>query len=216
MRTKKQTIKKNRLFCLDPEVGQRLIASLAEPQSEKERTEFEEHLSFCMKCRQELEDLQRSLQQLAFLEHRERFFRTRQQYPLVVTSIFDPGAGRELIEYYHGEPFIHELAAAETSSEIHLLEVQYADGNVIGQFWKRVGHLFYRLKDSTIDWTNSMCKLIHTPTQQTFEFHEKGQELLLGLYEDFVATDTVQGFLNAIKRFDCIVTRKSNEHSGQI
>lgn len=86
---------------------------------------------------------------------------------------------------------------------------------VIGQFLKRARHLFFRLKKSSI----GQCALIYTfpsdpAEKRTFEFHE-GEDKLLGEFNEFVISNTIQGMLAAIKRFQIFMKRKEEENTGE-
>jgi hypothetical protein len=118
--------------------------------------------------------------------------------PLPLTSLLD-GNLQDLSPDYHEAPLMDQLAAAqETTGTVSFpFTVEFANGQVIGQFLKRAGHLFFRLKKSS-----ATCTLIYTssPEHKTYVFQE-GDDKRLGLFEEFVTTNTMQGMVAAIKRF---------------
>ena len=82
-------------------------------------------------------------------------------HSLPITSIID-GIGIDLTDAYH-RPIVNQLAAASTSSEriFFPITVVYAEGQVIGQFLKRAGQLFFRLSESAINNEKSICTLVY-------------------------------------------------------
>ncbi len=75
--------------------------------------------------------------------------------------------------------------------------------------------LILQAKKSSI----GQCALIYTfpsdpAEKRTFEFHE-GEDKLLGEFNEFVISNTIQGMLAAIKRFQIFMKRKEEENTGE-
>lgn len=189
--------------CVDPEVGTEYLYNyLAESLSEDQRQDFEDHLVFCHKCQEDLEYLQWALQQL---KAHWTPTGTGALTPLPVTSLVD-GNLQDLLHDYYEKPLGDQLAASteSTAELIFPITIEYANGQVIGQFLKRAGHLFFRLKKSSTE-----CTLIYrspsAPSEsKTFTFRE-GEDKRLGVFSEFVTTNTIQGMLAAIKQFHIFI-----------
>lgn len=191
-------------ICLDEAIRARyfdkyMCGTLSAPQ----RQEFEEHVRICFKCQEDVGYFRWVTRAL-----------TACAEPLPVSAIYDY-QHFDLKPYYDEKPLSDRLAAAkDTSSRLTPpVTIEYLKGQVVGQFWKRPGGLFFRLKKSTIGPKRLVCTLIYTseadPSDtRTFEFRE-GEEKRLGLFEEFVASDTIQAMLAAIKRFQLVLKDKN-------
>ena len=107
-------------------------------------------------------------------------------------------------------------ASMEKSGElIFPITVEYAGGQIIGDFWRRAGypgHLFYKLKKSTIEQETYTCTLVYTsgtdPSDvRTFELRE-GENKRIGDFREFVTSDTRQEMLNVMRQFRLLLKRK--------
>ncbi len=192
--------------CVDPEVGEQYLYNyLAETLSEDQRQGFEDHLVFCHKCQEDSEYLRWAVQQLKI---HWTLTGKGALTPLPVTSLVDGNLQDWLHDLYE-EPLTERLAAAQESTGTlkFPITIEFADGQVIGQFLKRAGHLFFRLKKSL-----NGCTLIYrspsAPSEsQAFEFCE-GDDKRLGPFSEFVTTNTVQGMVAAIKQFQIFMQQK--------
>jgi len=199
---REQAVIREEMECVDPEIGtQYLDRYIAETLSESQKQAFEDHLIFCLKCQEEINYLRWALQQL-------KAHWTPTIMPLPVTSLVDGNLQDWLHDFYE-EPFMDQLAASkETAGTVSFpITIEFANGQVIGQFLKRAGYLFFRLKKSSAE-----CLLIYgSPSapsaSKTFEFRE-GEDKRLGAFREFVTTNTIQGMLAAIKRFHLLLKRK--------
>ena len=133
--------------------------------------------------------------------------------PLSVTAVYDRNTP-DLIHNYYQKPLMERLAAStESSGELTFpITVEYADGQIIGEFWRRAGHLFYRLKKSTIGHDKFVGILIYTSPShpeknQTFEIQEEYNKRI-GSFREFVKTDTKQEMLNVMRRFRLFLKRE--------
>ncbi len=199
MTREEHTILMEDFECVDPEVGQHYLHDyLAEILSDEQRQDFDNHLVFCHKCQEDLEYLRWAVQQL-----RAHWTPTGQiaLTPLSMTSLVD-GNLHDLLHDLYEEPLTKRLAAAqETTGTLKFpFTIEFANGQVIGQFLKRAGQLFFRLKKSS-----NVCTLIYrspsAPSEsKTFEFQE-GEDKRLGAFSEFVTTNTVQSMVAAIKQF---------------
>lgn len=195
----------NDFVCVDSEVGEHyLYKYLAETLSDDQKQEFEDHLIFCRKCQEDIEYMRWTIQQLKaawkpVLEDEDSLLR--------VTSIFD-GNFQDLLHDYYEKPLTDQLAAAaKTSGELTFpITVEYMGGQVIGQFLKRAGQLFFRLKKSSYRCI-LMYKSPSVPSEsKTFEFRE-GEDKRIGPFREFVHSNTIQGMLKAIKQFRLLLKR---------
>lgn len=213
------------LECVDPEVrASHLYAYLAETLSAQARHIFDDHLFFCRKCQEDRNYLEWAIRQLqayavqnqASLDGEREisfFLEKHLGVPLPVTSIHD-GNQRPLRDEYYEKPLLNQLAAAGgTSAELTFpFTVEYAGGQVVGEFLKRAGYLFFRMKKSAINQHKVGCTLIYTsptdpPKILTFDL-EEGDDRRLGLFQEFVSSNTIQGMLAAIKQFQVIVKKQ--------
>lgn len=212
--------------CIDPEVGSvYLDGYVMETLSEDQRQAFENHLVFCLPCQEGLayrrwlvDQLQQhppanftfSSPQAVF------FFETFLDKPLPVTSISTPDIP-ELIDEYQGKAVVERFAAStEASGKLTFpITVKYVDGQVIGQFHKRAGQLFYELKKSTIGGETFPCALIYTPPSDSDDFKvfqlREGLNKRLGAFQEFVPSETIQGMLKVMKQFQLVVKERAND-----
>jgi len=199
-------------ICVDPDVRtQYFDGYLDGTLSEADKQEFEDHLLFCFKCREDFEYWQWVIRKLQGIS--KFFFQNYVDRPLPVYSVYDRNQ-LDLTPYYDEKPLMNRLAASSGRSDrlAFPVTVEYAEGQVAGQFWKRTGQLFYRLHKSTIGQETVACTLIYTSSTdpsdvRTFEFRE-GQEKRLGAFREFVPSDTIQGMLEAMKRFQLVMNYK--------
>lgn len=189
--------------CVNPEIGEDLHDFLDHTLPEPRRKRFENHLVFCRKCQEDLAYLRWIMTNVKARELRNTF----EDRGLTITAVFD-GDRQHLHHLY--QPLSERLAAA--ANELHddiifPYVVEYADGQVVGEFRRRTELLFFYLKKSPMP-----CQLIYTPgdapaKSQTFEFHE-GEEKRLGLFQDFVSSETIQGMLKGIQRFQVVLKQQ--------
>lgn len=182
--------------CVDPEVGEQYLHGyVAEALSETQRQDFEDHLVFCHKCQEDLDYLHWATQQL---KSHWTPIGEGALTPLPLTSLLD-GNLQDLSHDYHEAPLMDQLAASQkaTGTVSFPFTVEFAEGRVIGQFLKRAGYLFFRVKKSPAD-----CILVYTSFSKTKTFaFRAGEEKCLGSFEEFVTTNTIQGMVAAMKRF---------------
>lgn len=211
--------------CVDPELRDQYLAGYQQHSlSDPERQEFELHLDFCLKCQRDTgfsrqeddEYVEWAVDRFqAAMPHQaapsEFFFQQDAEKSLPVSAIYDYHH-LDLKPYYDEKPLSDRLAAAkDTPTRLaHPVTIEYLEGQVVGQFWKRPGGLFFRLKKGDIGQKRVVYTLIYTsatdPSEtRTFEFQE-GEEKRLGLFEDFVASDTIQAMIEAIKRFQLVLS----------
>lgn len=206
-------------ICLDEQSRDRYFQGyLAGTLSEAQRQEFEDHIRVCFKCREELDD-----EQHRHFNRIVRHLKAYRQYedaagvffaePLPITMISDYGQ-RDLLPYYKETPFPDRLAASSgASSAVQFpVTVEYAQGQLIGQFWNRAGQLVFRLKKSALGQEQGRCQLIYTsgsdpPEVHTFDIRE-GQDQRLGPFEDFIASDTLHDVSTALQRFQVILKKE--------
>jgi hypothetical protein len=189
--------------CVDPEVGEQYLHGyVADSLSNEQRQDFDDHLVFCHKCQEDLEYLRWATQQV-----KTHWTPTGEGAltPLPVTALVD-GNLQDLLHDYYEKPLGEQLAAAaETTAELAFpITMEYANGEIIGQFLKRAGHLFFRLKKSS-----DTCTLVYTSISEskTFVLRE-GDDKRLGRFNEFVTTNTIQGMVTAIKQFQLLLKRK--------
>lgn len=140
-------------------------------------------------------------------------FREDAANPLPVTAVYDRMTS-DLIHDYYAKPLMDRLAAATgKDSELTFpITVEYADGQIIGEFWKRAGYLFYRLKKSAHDQQQYLYTLVYTSPAdpedlRTFELRE-GENKRLGTFREFVAADTKQTMLQTMRQFRMFLKQK--------
>lgn len=204
-------------FCLDPLVGeQRLSDYLTETLSSEQRAEFEHHLSYCLKCHEDLEYLTWIFQQVTTRNSASTWedlnSTTLYGEALEITSIYDWNQ-ENLTHVYYDTPLMERLAASSDPAEslTFPITVEYADGRVIGQFWQRAGQLSYRLTKSPPDQVFFLLYLpIVNPSKvKTFEVH-LDVEQWLGDIREFIAADTPTAIVHALKQFH-LYWRHTNE-----
>ena len=200
-------------ICIDPPIGvyrdDFIAGSLAEPQQQK----FEDHLLFCLKCQDDVAYFWWIMTTLKTRHVARRdspeergSFREAPACPLPVHAVYDR-KHLDLTADYFDAFRQKQFAAASTyaGSIAYPLTVEYANGEVIAQFRKRVDKLFFRLEKNTMKERSDNGILVHTsPVDpsliKTFELHQ-GDDLCLGMFEEFVMSETIQGMLDALKQF---------------
>lgn len=195
-------------LCPDTELRQRYLDGyLTQSLSEIEQREFEDHLQLCFKCREDVDYFHWTMRQL------RTFQRIHMESVLPVDALYD-FADTDLLPYYAERPLTDQLAAASVRvGRVGFpITVEYLEGQVIGQFQRRVGHVFFHLKRSTIGAKKVACTLIYMDDRETgkdrkFEFQE-GEEKRLGPFGDFAASDTLQDVVQALKRFQLVVKQQ--------
>jgi hypothetical protein len=211
-------------FCLDPQVGsQRLSDYLTETLSSDERAEFEHHLSYCLKCQEELVYLSWVLHQVATrprpgssaspLQDSSKNFTAQYGELLAVTSLYDWNQ-EDLTHAYYETPLVERLAASTDTSEslTFPVTVEYAGGLAIGQFWRRAGQLSYRLTKSPPEHVSCLLYFpITNPSDaQTFEVRPNVEQWL-GEVRAFIAADTPAAIIHALKQFHLYCYKPPNE-----
>lgn len=209
--------------CVDSELRNQYLAGYQQNSlSDPERQEFELHLDFCLNCQRATgfprqdddEYVEWAIDKFQAVAPAEFVFQQYAEKPLPVSAIYDYHH-LDLKSYYDEKPLSDRLAAAkDTPTRLAPpVTIEYLEGQVVGQFWKRPGGLFFRLKKSTIGQKRVVCTLIYISESdpsdtRTFEFRE-GEEKRLGLFEDFVTSDTIQAMIDAIKRFQLVLKDKN-------
>lgn len=205
--------------CVDPEVGEAYIeAYLAKTLTHTQQQEFEDHLVFCLKCQRDLKYLQWVVRNLK--EHHAQIFTTQsetgqlQDFPLPVIAVRD-GKTQDLIHDYYEKPLQEQFAAAagHPAELTFPITVEYAEGQVIGQFLKRAGHLFFRLKKNRpAQEEPGEYRLIYTsphdPADTRVFTLQEGDDRCLGLFSEFVPSKTIQAMIAAIKQFQLAFKRQ--------
>ncbi len=206
MNTEEHTYNIDELFCLDAQAGSlRLSEYLAEVLSEQQKQEFEDHLRFCLKCQEELNYVRWVIRQLKGFESK--------LVPLPVIAIYDWN-NKNLIHEYYETPLVKEFAAAgeHTDGLTFPITVEYDNGKVIGEFWKRAGQFSFLLKKHRLDQEGYGWSLVYTSASdpsdvKTFELHE-GKEAWLGAFCEFVRSNTPKAILETLKQFQVFLKRK--------
>jgi len=181
--------------CVDPQVGEHYLHGyVAESLSREACRDFENHVVFCHKCREDLDYLRWATQQLK--DH----WTPNGLTPLLITALHDD-IGTNVLHHYDDAPLVEQLAAStETGAVRFPFTLTCAGGQVSGQFLKRAGHLFFRLTKSAAD-----CTLIYRSPQMPSESKmftlAEGEDKRLGAFDEFVSENTTQGILEALKRF---------------
>ncbi len=197
--------------CRNPEIGSASVYAYAAEDlpddqilTPSERHTFEVHLEGCRSCEEELIFL------CGLLERLKDAF---EPLALPVSSIGSP-ARPELIQEYHELPLQTELAASgDTAGEaLFPLTFTYAGGQVVGQFRKRAGQLFFTLLHTQLDTKIFDCELQYQSaavagTQQRFLL-DSDEEQHLGNFREFAAGSALSDILNALKQFELHVRRK--------
>jgi len=193
-------------ICPDPELRTRALHGyLNRSLSDAQQREFEQHLSLCLKCREDVDYLHWTGRQ--FQARRFPSLQRNGESPIFSPDALYDFAKTDLLPVYHDHPLTGQLAAASStvSGAAFPITVEYAQGQVIGEFWKRVGDLFFHLKRSTIHSKKVRCILIYRAVsageaELTFEFQE-GEQKRLGPFQQFAASETIEDVARAIKRF---------------
>lgn len=186
--------------------------------SEQQRREFEDHILLCHKCREDIDYLmwvgqkaQQYQEQLKEKMSTTHPLSSLQHYlapPLPVTSILDWNQVNLTADYYR-EPMRERLVAdTGLSGELSFpFTITYAEGKIVGQFWRRASQIFFRLEKSTIAEVSYTCVLVYTSSEsekKVFEFRE-GEEKRIGAFREIVKSETIQGMLEAMQKFQLIV-----------
>lgn len=213
--------------CVDPEAGSALLYAYgADALNAAERLTFEDHLCFCLKCQEDLDwlrgllrllktsppvSLQETLRDLVqqgvvSTQEPEFFFEVYTRLPLPVTAIEDLNQTNLMLEYQE-TPLIERLAAATGTSDLAFpLTVTYLKGEIIAQFRRRAGQLFFRLQSSISAEQPIACVLQYPspadPAALASLIVRAGEEKRLGPFQAFVPSNTMQEMLAAIKRFE--------------
>ena len=202
--------------CIDQNRGRYIYDYMTGAVSETQKQEFEDHLILCLKCQEDVEYMRSVVRRLKAYEEQKSTERieTLPEIPLTVTMIADRN-DLDITPDYYGESWREELAASTGTSDTFAfpITVEYADGRVIAQFLKRMGQVFFRLKEVTIDPQEFECALVYTPScassaeAETFECQEE-REIRLGTFHELFPADTPQGTLDGIKQFQCVLKHK--------
>lgn len=182
--------------------------------TDQELSIIRDHLELCAKCSEEVLRIRLTEADLASESQSvPLFFREHLNEPLPVTAVYDRNTP-DLIHDYYQRPLLERLAASTgTASELTFpLTVEYADGQIVGEFWKRAGYLFYRLKKSALDQQHYLCTLVYSsstdPTDvRTFELYE-GEHKRIGDFRELVAADTKQAMLQTMQQFRMFLKQK--------
>ncbi len=213
-------------ICTDPELREQYFDDYFEGVLQgSQKRKFEIHLRFCRKCQEDIEYMRWVSQKLKLYKppgeveeppsQSDFFFQKYGRRFLPITSITTLNS-LNLTDYYHERPAEEELAAsADTPDELALefpITMEYANGNIIGEFRERAGLLFYRLTKSTVDRETFRCTLRYTPAvqpseEQTYDLCE-GEDKELGTLHDFIPADTIQGIVNALQQFQLRIKRE--------
>lgn len=193
-------------LCPDPEVRERCLHGyLSHALSDRERREFEAHLGLCFKCREDVDYFRWTARQIRNVQ------RISAEPALSPEALYD-FAGTDLLPYYNDRPLTEQLAAASgrVGRVGFPVTVEYLQGQVVGEFRKRAGYLFFHLKRSTVGAQQVACALVFSAErdpggERAFELQE-GDEKRLGPLRDFAASDTIQDITQALKRFRLVVT----------
>lgn len=191
--------------CIKSDIGNIILSYELGQLSEEEMELFEQHLFECEYCANEVFD------DITFVEVlkttiQENVMRTVPGTPLLVTSLYDRKNLNLSDDYFDRQKHERLAAAAGDVGKLAFpVTVEYADGKVVGQFRKRAGQLFFRLVNSTIKQKTYTCLLTFTPPshpseKKIFELHE-GEDKALGDMNEFVISNTIQGFLETLKQF---------------
>ena len=207
------------LECVDTEVGSPYLHEyLAGTLSASKKQDFEDHLVFCLKCQEDLQYLRWARQQLTkhFISSetpgKTAFWQAYAETPLPMSSVRD-GNAQDLSHELYETPFMDQLAAADTIRGIAFpLTVEYAGGQIIGQFRRRAGQLFFKLKKTSDAEEHITCMLTYASEAdpadvRTFEIRA-GEDKRLGPFSEFVTAETIQGIVKAIKQFQLVVKKQ--------
>ena len=205
--------------CVDPDVGEAYLeAYRAKTLTQTQQQEFEDHLVFCLKCQRDLKYLQWVVRHLK--EHQTQIFPPHSEpvqlpeTPLPVSAVSD-GKAQDLMHDYYEKPLQEQFAAsAEHPAELTFpITVEYAEGQVIGQFLKRTGYLFFRLKKNRrVQEGAGEYRLVYTsphdPADTRIFTLQEGDDRCLGLFSEFVPSKTIQGMVAAIRQFQLAIKRQ--------
>jgi len=225
------------LTCVDPTVGEHILHGyLAEALPNEQKQRFEDHLPLCLKCQEDLKYVRWVLQQLGSSEGKTGtkvnklqpvlaqsdetsqdlaafFLEEYIDEALPVTLVYNRD-NPNLTHDYYGKPLMDKLAAStKASGELTFpITVEYAGGHVIGQFWKRVGHLFFRLVKSTAEPERFSYGLVYTSASdpsdtRVFELQVRGDKRIGG-FREFVKSNTIQEMLKVMRQFKLFLKRK--------
>lgn len=192
--------------CVDPEVGEHLLRGyVAGTITDDQRQEFEQHFVFCRKCQEDLRYLTWVISQTKEYQH-AIFSPSFTEGALMVTAVFD-GLRHNLLDEYREMPFTDRLAAAadETVELEFPYQVEYQHGQVIGEFRKRAGQLFFKATQHQNGPELASLMLVYTsPCDSTdikrFELRVN-EDTSLGAFAEFVPQETVQGMVAALRQF---------------
>lgn len=205
--------------CVDPEVGEAYLeAYMAKMLTKSQQQEFEDHLVFCLKCQRNLKYLQWVIRHLK--DHHAQIFPAHSapgqlpEAPLAVSAVRD-GKAQDLMHDYYQKPLQEQFAAAaEHPAELTFpITVEYAEGQVIGQFLKRAGHLFFRLKKNRrAQEEHPEYRLVYAspydPADTRIFTLQEGDDRCLGPFSEFVPSKTIQGMVAAIRQFQLAFKRQ--------
>ena len=189
---------------------------LSSASADQDSSIIRDHLEWCAGCAEEVLRIRLIEADMASeSQSAPPFSREHLNKALPVTAVYDRNTP-DLIHGYYQRPLMERLAASTgTASELTFpLTVEYADGQVIGEFWKRAGQLFYHLKKCTIQEQTYTCVLRYTSSMnpsdgRIYELHE-GEHKRLGAFRDFVRSDTRQKMLNVIRQFQLLLSQKKS------
>lgn len=184
--------------------------------TEQELSIIRDHLELCAGCAEEVLRIRLIEADIApESQSALPFFREHLNEALPVTAVYDRNTP-DLIHDYYQRPLLERLAASSgTASELTFpLTVEYADGQIVGEFWKRAGQLFYCLKKSAIENQSYTCTLRYTSSTnpsdvRIYELHE-GEHKRIGDFREFVSSDTRQEMLNVMRQFQLVLLQKKS------